>query len=531
VLELSGVVGSSLVDDTRSIRTRIRIMVDRTDIDALLIGALYGELTPADEARLTAHLESHPADRTALDNLTRTRAAVRDSRILTFQAEPSQAISALLLQEASRRAPRRVDASETASWFQRFVRSFVAHPAMAAAATLVLVIAATGTFFLRGTDQFADSAQPPSAVERAPAPAVPPIAVPAGEPEEAAGAGAAGSAATADPGATGDSMGRLSGPSPGAAAGASADPSQLDAPPVAKGSLEPTDGRDESRPRAKADVDELRKLRAAPPRASKPEPMHGIELRTPQLSPKDYKDSEKPSANQRRRQSEDSDDDRFSSGPRASASNSRAGEASRDSRNAVVSGGAAAAAPVIPPPPPAAAPPAAASRGAGPSGGSENELRELSQAPAQSPAPAQGQAGPANDAKRAPAKPVTQLPSSSVNNAGSGQADRRFDKAQNAANNANASTDARQAQLLDWARKQRDQVISLVNANRCQEAASAAIEIYNRAPEYFSASVATDRQIKPCLAYVNERRERAERNRATKNAADQAPAQAAPTRK
>ena len=27
-------------------------MVDRQDIDALLIGALYGELTPADEARL-----------------------------------------------------------------------------------------------------------------------------------------------------------------------------------------------------------------------------------------------------------------------------------------------------------------------------------------------------------------------------------------------------------------------------------------------------------------------------------------------
>ena len=37
-------------------------MVDRQDIDALLISALYGELTPADEARLTMHLESHPAD-------------------------------------------------------------------------------------------------------------------------------------------------------------------------------------------------------------------------------------------------------------------------------------------------------------------------------------------------------------------------------------------------------------------------------------------------------------------------------------
>src|SRR3954463_1532359 len=149
VLELSGVVGSSLVDDTRSIRTRIRTMADRTDIDALLIGALYGELTPADEARLTAHLESHPADRTALHDLTRTRAAVRDSRILSFQAEPSQAISALLLQEASRRAPRaRTHRGEAVTWFQRFVRSFTAHPAMAAAATLVLVVAAAGTFYL-----------------------------------------------------------------------------------------------------------------------------------------------------------------------------------------------------------------------------------------------------------------------------------------------------------------------------------------------------------------------------------------------
>ena len=45
-------------------------MVDRQDIDALLVGALYGELTPAEEARLTAHLESHPADRSALEDLT-----------------------------------------------------------------------------------------------------------------------------------------------------------------------------------------------------------------------------------------------------------------------------------------------------------------------------------------------------------------------------------------------------------------------------------------------------------------------------
>ena len=45
--------------------------------------------------------------------------------------------------------------------------------------------------------------------------------------------------------------------------------------------------------------------------------------------------------------------------------------------------------------------------------------------------------------------------------------------------------------------------------------------------------VATDRQIKPCLAYVTSERERADRSRTSnKNAADvQTPAQAAPTRK
>ena len=32
-------------------------MVERQDIDALLISALYGELTPSEETRLAAHLE------------------------------------------------------------------------------------------------------------------------------------------------------------------------------------------------------------------------------------------------------------------------------------------------------------------------------------------------------------------------------------------------------------------------------------------------------------------------------------------
>ena len=114
-------------------------MADRMDIDALLIGSLYGELTPADQARLQAHLESHPADRSVLADLTHARQVIRESRLFELQFEPPQAVSALLLQEAARRAPRvritKPNAERGESWFQRFMRSLAAHPAMAAADT------------------------------------------------------------------------------------------------------------------------------------------------------------------------------------------------------------------------------------------------------------------------------------------------------------------------------------------------------------------------------------------------------------
>ncbi len=129
-------------------------MVERQDIDALMIGALYGELTPAEEARLTAHLESHPTDRTALDDLRGTREKLQQSRILTFQYEPPQSISALLIQEASRRAPKRP--AEGEGWFARFVRSFIQHPAMAAAAMIVVVVGASALVSRTG-NKFAET--------------------------------------------------------------------------------------------------------------------------------------------------------------------------------------------------------------------------------------------------------------------------------------------------------------------------------------------------------------------------------------
>jgi len=168
--------------------------MDRQDIDALLIGALYGELTPADEARLAAHLESHPADKTALDDLKSAREQVKLSRIFELQTDPPQAISAVLLQEAARRAPKKVVAGEPReSWFQRFVRSFASHPAMAAAAMLVLVVGIAGTIYMRngsvGVEQTADQEV---ATQNAPV-AVPPTTPPTGDmanaKDQAAGSG------------------------------------------------------------------------------------------------------------------------------------------------------------------------------------------------------------------------------------------------------------------------------------------------------------------------------------------------------
>lgn len=175
-------------------------MLERQDLDALLVGALYGELSSAEEARLSAHLDSHPADRSALDDLKSAHQTVRQkvatSRIFELQLDPPQALSALLLQEAARRAPKLVPerkARDNESWFQRFVRSFIAHPAMAAAATLVLVVGVGSMIYMKkGAPQLAEqtTAQPDRREG---------IVASATPTEQSRAFGAAGSAATLDP--------------------------------------------------------------------------------------------------------------------------------------------------------------------------------------------------------------------------------------------------------------------------------------------------------------------------------------------
>jgi hypothetical protein len=162
-------------------------MVDQ-ELDALLVGALYGELGPADEARLAAHLESHPTDRTALDDMRSMRKTLVDSRFFELHFDPPPSVSAMLVQEAARRAPRKVETGD--GWFMRLTRSFASHPAMAAAAMLVVVVGVAGTLYMK---QGADLARP-SVVESKPMiaigsataatdvpPSVPPSAQPAAE--------------------------------------------------------------------------------------------------------------------------------------------------------------------------------------------------------------------------------------------------------------------------------------------------------------------------------------------------------------
>src|SRR5689334_21972025 len=126
-------------------------MANRQDIDALLVGALYGELDAAERARLDAHLSSHPEDRAELDSIERTRAQVRRGLAEMPQAEPSPSISQLLLRAAKDGAPRAVVAAEVRdpeeSLWARFVAWLVPvarHPAFATAA-VVLLVAGTAT--------------------------------------------------------------------------------------------------------------------------------------------------------------------------------------------------------------------------------------------------------------------------------------------------------------------------------------------------------------------------------------------------
>ncbi|HEY0985513.1 MAG TPA: hypothetical protein VGD80_00625, partial [Kofleriaceae bacterium] len=274
-------------------------MTDRMDIDALLIGALYGELTPADEARLTAHLESHPADRTALADLTRTRAAVRESRILAVQLEPPQSVSALLLQEAARRAPR--PPREESSWFHRLTRSFMAHPALAAAMTCVIVAGVAGTLYVRHGDKLAEDSASREIAGGAVSPRSEPPAAPATQAPPPAAAVTPPAPQAPDPTGDGSKREGFGADKPDTRPDTKAYGVRLDE--AAKQSEErplgklagAKDGRVAPAAADDADIAKLDRFSAPPPRSpaadakKSQKTAKGIVLRSPELEPKELK--------------------------------------------------------------------------------------------------------------------------------------------------------------------------------------------------------------------------------------------------
>jgi hypothetical protein len=413
-------------------------MVERQEIDALLVGALYGELTPAEEAQLTAHLESHPGDRTALDDLKSARSAIRakvqESRIFELQVDPPQAISALLVQEAARRAPRRSE-ERSEGWFARFVRSFVAHPAMAAAATLVLVVGVAGTIYLKnGKDQFADQTvasrdQPPQAV--APTPQGATIAQQAPTPA--------------------DERALDTGGATGAAVGGSDNTYSVDLAKESTG----------AKGRAASDKVQLQNVLSAEKQVAKPT-VAAIPLARPDTKPEPKHEAKKqdfvPVAPAKQASPRELDDGDVATAQTPSnepaANEGKAGFVGNRGAGPGAAGGGAAPSRTTPSAQPAAPPPP----------------------PAMAPSPKTVKAAP-EDA------------------------------------------------LLAWAKDQHARVLSLVKANNCRDAAPLAIDIKNRAPDYFATNMANDRALSKCMAYVNDAAEKD----AEKNAKSRASKRAAPS--
>jgi hypothetical protein len=449
-------------------------MVDRQDIDALLIGGLYGELGSADAARLQGHLDAHPADRALLEQLARARELVRESRIVEVQPDPPQALSALLLQEAARRAPR-AGATDSArapqgeGWLARLRRSLLMHPAMAAAATLVLVVGVAGTMYLRRGDHFAApvaSAVAPreaaatdaraNSVGEAPAGEAATPAAPAIARRDAVAGEAAGSAPPPPPAA-----------SASAAAGATAVAASREERPPAQGAgayrvdLETSSSADPAPETAKP-----AKVKAAESyrRDGKitPDAPRGLAVAAPPA-----------------RLPQDLPVDRVE----------------QQARKRELDG--------------AQLPPS-------PAGGAPSPRSPAVTAPAPTTAPSEGAAPAA-----APPPPPERSKLAADSAARSGAADAADDRLQIA-----------EADSL-WAREQHARLRAQVRSGNCRDAAVTAVILATRAPAYYRQSVETDRDLKACLAYINSERERAAdraRARPASKRAEPAPTAAPPVK-
>ena len=124
-------------------------MLQCRDIDALMMDWLYGELAPQQAQNFSTHLEDCSRCHTELAAFERTRELFG---VLPTE-EPPAALSALLIREAANRSSAKAAATGggVLGWLRGLLQP-LQHPAMAAVATLVLVVAVAGTFYIRGDD-------------------------------------------------------------------------------------------------------------------------------------------------------------------------------------------------------------------------------------------------------------------------------------------------------------------------------------------------------------------------------------------
>lgn len=133
-------------------------MADCPHTGTRLLDWLYDELGPPERAHFDGHLHTCAACREAGASLASVRAAMR----AWPEHEPPPALSAQLMRVAARHALGAPVASgrvwaRVLAWLKRGLPLTSMHPALAAAATLVLVVGVVGTLRLRGVREQAES--------------------------------------------------------------------------------------------------------------------------------------------------------------------------------------------------------------------------------------------------------------------------------------------------------------------------------------------------------------------------------------
>ncbi len=473
-------------------------MLEPQEIDALLISALYGELTPAEETRLEIHLGSHPADKTALAALTSTREAVRASRILQVQLDPPQSVSALLLQEAARRAPR---PEEREGWFARFARSFMAHPAMAAAAMLVVVIGVVTLVQNRKGDQFVETA-PATAVESKPAASDHSIV--ASEPAKdrlddnldqgtVHGGEAGSNAAMGSAAFGGDSTDRFQvslADSDGRQGKLEAQKQQNT---VADGKATETTKQDPAGPRDRTGDEVAAKNAKKGATAKKPSGAY-MELRSDEPTVKDFEGNANGEA-----------------APGRGYATAPTDDVSKESVNAVTPG------------------PGLTVGGSG--GGAGNGTAVTGSAPRSNTPPATTTKSAAKAEPKAPDGQVARNAPQAASPSPPPPPPPKVATSTGTKAAAPAEDKSANDPQLAWAREQHTTIIARVRNGDCKGAASIAVVLANRDLAYYKQNVASDRSVKECLAYIDNAREKDQEQRAERSKTKRSVNEPSPTKK